>query len=262
MVEKWYARRTDLYHVSPQEIVIVEGWNDRINMALDDILPSIRENGVQEPLRVRRNKDGILELRNGERRLRAVQQLLMEGVEILTVPVLLEKNQSDAEALIGSYLANTGKQFEPLEEAHCFRRFLAWGWTIEQLAKRIGKSIGMVRNALALLDAAPEVMVAFQNGTISKSEAISVVRQARQTDEDQNAVMAERQTIKKERKSAKGTRGNIPESVEHLTLQAQHLCAIMGPTEVINAVILYLRTQDTDEEYLTALLSAQDIAAH
>lgn len=262
MVEKWYARRTDLYHVSPQEIVIVEGWNDRINMALDDILPSIRENGVQEPLRVRRNKDGILELRNGERRLRAVQQLLMEGVEILTVPVLLEKNQSDAEALIGSYLANTGKPFEPLEEAHCFRRFLAWGWTIEQLAKRIGKSIGMVRNALALLDAAPEVMVAFQNGTISKSEAISVVRQARQTDEDQNAVMAERQTIKKERKSAKGTRGNIPESVEHLTLQAQHLCAIMGPTEVINAVILYLRTQDTDEEYLTALLSAQDIAAH
>lgn len=264
---KWYDRRSDLYHVDPRTILVVEGWNPRRaeNFSLDDLLPSIKENGVLIPLRIKRNRDGALELRDGERRYRAVMQLIDEGVPILTVPCILEKSANDADLLLNAMIANTGKPFTALEEAEGFRRFLAWGWSVDQLAQRIGKSAGTVRNSLALLDAAPEVVSALQNGTVSRSEAVQVIRQAHRKDVDQGSVMAERQEQKRERKA------RAPRQAQEVTPEAPHgastpadlivaQCRAIGPEEVINAVITYLRTQD-DYGYADALLAVQDSIA-
>lgn len=260
---KWFQRRSDLYHVSPNDIVVVEGWNDRVSFDLDDLVASIRQNGVMQPLMVRRNRHGVLELRNGERRLRAVRQLLAEGVEILSVPVILEKSSSDAEALIASYLANTGKPFEPMEEAHCFRRFLAWGWSPDQLAQRLGKSVSTVRNSLALLDAAPAVVEALQNGTVSRTEAVAVVRQARRTEEDQSALLEERQEAKREKKAIKRLCAEPPPPhAISLDARVAALCDTFSAEEVVNAVITTLRALGTAPAYVDALQAAQDIAAH
>ncbi len=266
---KWYDRRSDLYHVDPRTIVVVEGWNPRRaeSFALDDLMPSIKENGVLIPLRLKRNRDGKLELRDGERRYRAVMQLIDEGVPILTVPCILEKSGNDADLLLNAMLANTGKPFTALEEAEGYRRFLAWGWTLEQLAQRMGKSVGVIRSSLALLDAAPEVVQALQEGTVSRSEAVAVVRQARREETPQAEVLAERQEARRSRPRAeKRVRMAEDASATHEICavlpqdKVTALCLQIGPDEVINAVITYLRAQE-DTQYADLLMTAQDVIA-
>lgn len=199
---KWYAKRSDIYSIDPRTITIKEGYNPRIDFDLPELIASIRENGVLVPIRIRRTRDGVNILTDGERRYRAVMQLIDEGTPILSIPCLLEKATSDAEVLLNAVLANTGKPFTALEESDAYRRFLAWGWSVEQLAQRLGKSVSTVRNSLALLDAAPAVIEALQDGAISKSEAVAVVREARRTDEEQATLVERRQTAKREKKTA------------------------------------------------------------
>jgi ParB family chromosome partitioning protein len=260
MAENWYQGRSDLYKIDPREIVIVEGWNPRCEMDLDSLIPSIRENGVKIPLRVSRNKEGQIELRDGERRYRAVMELIKQGCDILTVPCVLEidpvtkKRPTEADMLLSAMIANTGKPFTAVEEANGMRRFLAWGWSVELLATRMGKSLGTVRNSLALLDAAPEIIAALQEGMITKTEAVAVVRQARQTEEPQEEVLAERQMAKREKKASTRKREDPRKA---FTNKIMILCASESPEDVVDAVIWYLRTVNGEARYIGALLEAQ-----
>lgn len=269
MAENFYQKRTDIYHIDPRDIVVLSGWNERVEWDLQPLLATMRENGLYglPPLVITRSKDGVIELRDGERRLRAIRQLIDEGVPVKTVPCVIDidpttkRRPSEADMLMRMYLSNTGKPFTAIEEARTFKRLCLWNWTPEDIARRIGKSVGTIRSSLALLDAAPELVTAFQDGTVTKTEAVAVVRQARQTDENQGAVLEARQAVKRERKSEKGARGKLPETLEHWQLQASHLCGVMGAVEMVNAVITYLQTTEHYSDYLQALLDAQDVAA-
>lgn len=193
--DKWYARRTDLYHIDPRTITVIDGFNPRKEFALDDLIPSIRESGVKVPLRVSRNAEGRIELRDGERRYRAVMTLIDEGCPILTVPCVMEidpatkRRPSEADMLLNAMLANTGKPFTPAEEAEGFRRFLAWGWAVEQLAQRLGKSANYVRNRLTFLEATPETLQAVGD-TVAATDVPHIVREASRTGREQAEVLA------------------------------------------------------------------------
>ena len=102
--------------------------------ALTELMASIREVGVLQPVVVRPMADGY-ELVMGERRWRACRELGLE-----TVPAIVRSTADDA-MLLDALLENLHRQqLNPLEEAAAYQQLLAeFGATHEGLADRIGR---------------------------------------------------------------------------------------------------------------------------
>ncbi len=129
-----------------------------VDGALDELVDSIREHGVIQPLIVRKVGGG-LELIAGERRWRACQKL---GVD--TVPVIA-REASDRDVLEMALIENLQREdLNPVEEAEAYVRLAKeFGMTQEEIAGRVGKSRAAVANAMRLLDlsdAAQEHLIA------------------------------------------------------------------------------------------------------
>ncbi len=131
--------------------------------SLAELADSIREHGVLQPILVR-PAGTQFELIAGERRWRASR---IAGLE--TIPaVVLEYDEETA--LEVSIIENLQREdVSPLEEAAMYRKMLVLGYSIRQLAAKIGKDKGYVENRLRLADAPPEVrdLVAGRRDTIS-----------------------------------------------------------------------------------------------
>lgn len=133
---------------------------------LQELIHSIRERGVLQPLWVRK-RDDHWELIAGERRLRAAVKL-----GLLTVPAL-EIKASDVEVLELALIENLQRtDLNPLEEAEGYQRLHEeFQMTQEQIALKVGKDRATVANALRLLKLAPEVRALVASGKISASHA-------------------------------------------------------------------------------------------
>lgn len=119
---------------------------------LAELMESIRQHGIIQPLIVRR-VHGKLELIAGERRWRASKNL-----GLATVPVI-ERVASDQEVLEMALIENLQRQdLDPIEEATGYVR-LAKEFAMKQdeIASRVGKSRASVANAMRLLDLASEI---------------------------------------------------------------------------------------------------------
>jgi ParB family chromosome partitioning protein len=131
--------------------------------SLAELADSIREHGILQPILVR-PAGAQYELIAGERRWRAAR---LAGLE--TVPsVVLDFDEETA--LEVSIIENLQREdVSPLEEAAMYRKMLALGYSVRQLAGKIGKDKGYVENRLRLADAPPEVreLVATRRDTIS-----------------------------------------------------------------------------------------------
>lgn len=173
-------KRSDVFHIDPAEIKVVDGWNPRTDFSgEDDLTASIKERGVIKPLIVKKNAANKLELVDGERRLRATLRARAEGAEIVSIPVQVEKRgTSDADLFIDAILSNGGKPFTPTEEANAFKRLLNWGFEVKGIAKRTGRSESHVRNRLELSEASPEVKKAVDAGEITIGQAMEITKEA------------------------------------------------------------------------------------
>ena len=173
-------RRSDVFHIDPELIQVVNGWNARFNFdGEDELVASIRERGVLKPLLVRKTEDKRLELVDGERRLRAALRARAEGAEIASVPVMVaRRGTNDAELFVDSIVSNQGKPFTPTEEAAAFKRLKAWGLEVKTIALKTGKSASHIRNRLELAEASPDVQAAVDAGEITIGQAQEIVKQS------------------------------------------------------------------------------------
>jgi len=113
---------------------------------LSDLVNSIREKGVVQPILVRKTAEGY-ELIAGERRLRAVKSL---GVE--KIPAIV-KNVADVDMLEISLIENIQREdLNPIEEANALQRFVTdFNFTQEKIAQVLGKDRSTIANTLRLL---------------------------------------------------------------------------------------------------------------
>ena len=134
--------------------------------ALDELVNSIREHGVIQPLIVRRVGDK-LELIAGERRWRACQK-----VGVATVPVI-EREASDRDVLEMALIENLQREdLNPIEEADAYVRLAKdFGMTQEEIAGRVGKNRATVANSMRLLDLSAEAREHLIGGRISIGHA-------------------------------------------------------------------------------------------
>ena len=141
-----------------------------VESPLDDLVESIRQHGIIQPLIVR-NVDGKYELIAGERRWRASAKL-----GLATVPVI-EREASDRDVLEMALIENLQREnLNPMEEASGYVR-LAREFSMKQdeIAARVGKSRASVANAMRLLDLHPDVQLLVAQSLITVGHAKAIL---------------------------------------------------------------------------------------
>lgn len=131
--------------------------------ALEELAQSIREQGVIQPLVVRRVDEGF-EIIAGERRWRAAQRAGLHEV-----PVVI-KDVSPDRAFEMALVENLQREdLNPLERAEAYRRLVEeHGLKQDQLAQRVGKGRSTIANSLRLLTLPPEVQGLLATGELSE----------------------------------------------------------------------------------------------
>jgi ParB family chromosome partitioning protein len=129
---------------------------------MEDLIQSIKEKGVIQPILVRRQGD-YYELIAGERRLRAANSLNLKEI-----PVII-KDVPDRDSLELSLIENIQRQeLNPIEEARAFQYLIdKFGMTQEKLSEGLGKSRASVTNTLRLLNLPKEIQDEMKKGRIS-----------------------------------------------------------------------------------------------
>jgi ParB family transcriptional regulator, chromosome partitioning protein len=135
--------------------------------ALQELIDSIRQHGIIQPLIVRQLNGGAHELIAGERRWRAAQE-----VGLTAVPVIIRK-ATDLEVLELSLIENLQRaDLNPIEEAQGYARLAGeFGMRQEDIALKVGRSRAAVANALRLLDLHPQVQIWITQDLLSVGHA-------------------------------------------------------------------------------------------
>ena len=133
---------------------------------LKEMLQSIREHGVIQPVLVRKVDQGY-ELVAGERRIRAAQLAKLEKI-----PAVI-RDFNENEMLEISLIENIQREnLNPLEEAEAYKRLMEeFGFNQEKIAERLGKSRPVIANTLRLLSLEEKVKSYLKEGKISAGHA-------------------------------------------------------------------------------------------
>ncbi|MCW2851340.1 MAG: chromosome segregation DNA-binding protein [Nocardioides sp.] len=139
--------------------------------AMGELVHSIREVGLLQPIVVRRSGPEAYELVMGERRWRASQEAGLEAI-----PAIVRQTDDD-DMLRDALLENLHRsQLNPLEEASAYAQLLDdFSCTHEELATRIGRSRPQISNTLRLLKLSPAVQRRVAAGVLSAGHARSLL---------------------------------------------------------------------------------------
>ena len=136
-------------------------------VALEELAASINENGIVQPITVRK-KEGKFELIAGERRLRAVKLINMR-----TIPAYVMSVENDGSLLQLALIENIQREdLNPVDVALAYRELVeTHGLTHGEIADRVGKDRSTVANFLRLLGLPDEIKESVRKGEISQGHA-------------------------------------------------------------------------------------------
>ena len=127
-----------------------------------ELAASIRENGIIQPLIVRK-KGKAYEIVAGERRWRASVK-----AELKEVPCIVRDIDDEQNMLLAIVENMQREDLNPLEEAEGLNQMIAtYGLTQEQVSKSVGKSRPYIANSLRLLKLPDDIKALISEGTIS-----------------------------------------------------------------------------------------------
>lgn len=195
--------------------------NDFEKEALDELADSIREQGIIQPLTVRKLGYDRYQIISGERRLRAAKM-----VGIKEVPCYI-RVANDEQMLELALIENTHREdLNAIEISISYQRLIEeCELTQEDLSKRIGKKRSTITNYLRLLKLPAELQLAIRENKISMSQArnfiniqdhdeqLKLLRQI--TDEGMSVREIEKQ-VKKINKSG-GRKYQLPERFREMS---------------------------------------------
>ena len=146
-----YIDHIDVDLISPNSNQPRQIFSDQ-NMS--DLVESIRENGILQPLLVRPLKDGGYELIAGERRLRSAIKLKIDRVPVYIIDV-----KSDDEMLKLALIENIQRDnLSSIEEAEGYALLKGkYAFSESDLAKKIGKNRSTIANKLRLIKLPPDI---------------------------------------------------------------------------------------------------------
>ncbi|SFE63422.1 ParB/RepB/Spo0J family partition protein [Alteribacillus iranensis] len=137
---------------------------------ITELKESIKENGILQPLIVRKSIKGY-EIVAGERRFRAAKEAGLK-----TVPAIV-KDLTDEKMMEVALIENLQREnLNPLEEARAYEKLMTYlGVTQEELSKRLGKSRPHIANHLRLLQLPDEVQEKIAANEISMGHGRTIM---------------------------------------------------------------------------------------
>lgn len=135
--------------------------------AMQELVNSIREKGVIQPITVREIETGY-ELIAGERRLRACLQLGLK-----TIPAYVISVKEEAEMLELALIENLQREdLNPVDEARAYK-ILAENFNLshEEIAKKVGKERSTITNSLRLLNLPEPILKDLREGVLTAGHA-------------------------------------------------------------------------------------------
>jgi len=135
--------------------------------ALNELIMSVQEHGIIQPITVRRAEDNSYQLITGERRLRAAQK-----VGLKRIPAYV-REAGDENMLELALVENIQREdLDAIEVAISYQRLIEeFSLTQEGLGDRVGKKRATVANYLRLLNLPAEVQTAIREKKISMGHA-------------------------------------------------------------------------------------------
>jgi len=134
---------------------------------MDELVGSIREKGIIQPILVRLTENGH-ELVAGERRWRAAQELELEDI-----PAIVRNDINDTDSLEISLVENIQREeLNPIEEANAYRELIGrFEYTLEKVGQMVGKDKTTISNSLRLLTLPEEIHGFIIEGKITTGHA-------------------------------------------------------------------------------------------
>jgi ParB family transcriptional regulator, chromosome partitioning protein len=155
--------RVDVDRITPSPFQPRRTFDDA---KIEELAASIRNQGIIQPLVVRRKGDGY-ELIAGERRWRAAMKAGLNHVPVVV------RDASDHEALQLALVENLQREdLNPIEEAAGYRRLQEeFHWSQEEMADKVGKSRPAIANSMRLLSLPTEVQQEVSSGSLPAGQA-------------------------------------------------------------------------------------------
>lgn len=118
-----------------------------------DLADSIRENGLLNPITVRRNADGAFDVIAGQRRLLACRELGWR-----TISAIIRDDMDDENARVASLVENIHRaEMNPIDKARAYQAILEHYGSDQDVSRRAGVTVQTVRKYLHLLKLAPSI---------------------------------------------------------------------------------------------------------
>jgi len=164
----------------PTNNILPNPYQPRTNFeigALDELKNSIIENGLIQPITVRR-VDKHFELVSGERRLRASKEIGLKDI-----PAYIIKVDTKEAMLALSLIENVQREdLNPIEIATTYRKLMIeCDLSQEEIAKKVGKERSTITNSMRLLKLPNKIQNALIDATISAGHARAILSLADET---------------------------------------------------------------------------------
>lgn len=207
------SRGTDTFKIDPRKIVIDYSWNIRVDYGdLDSLTEYIRENGVPGLIIVI-EKGGKIYVRDGFRRLTCVMRLIALGVDIQTVLCVRETSKNEADHVLIQLRANKSKNFNQLETGLVYKKWLAYGGSVTDLAKKEGLSVQTIQNFVNFAESSPEIHKIVSADDIKPTNAIHAINST-ETSTEAAEVVSEAVALAKAEGKKRATKEHVDQVLE------------------------------------------------
>lgn len=134
---------------------------------LAELTASLKQNGLLQPILVRRKGDGIYELISGERRWRAAKEAGLETIQAVI------RNCGDEESVVLALIENIQRaDLNPMEMAKTYHRMMnEFGLTQDTIAQRVDCERSSIANIVRLINLPLEIQQLIETNQISMGHA-------------------------------------------------------------------------------------------
>jgi ParB-like chromosome segregation protein Spo0J len=181
------AGSSDLWKVKPQDIVVLDGYNPRVqNVAYFEGIAALAENMVANGFMQDKPLSGYIAkidgedkivLQDGHRRLAAALKAIELGAQIEKVPMVMKERSDNMVDLTKSLLhANEGQPFTTYEKAILAKRFKNFGWDNASISKEMRCTVQAVGQLLDMAGAPQAIHDLVKAGQLSVTAATEMVK--------------------------------------------------------------------------------------
>ena len=192
---------------------------------IQELAQSIKENGLIQPIIVRKSPVLGYEILAGERRYRAS---IVAG--LAEVPVIV-KQLSDQDMMLHSIIENLQREnLNPIEEAKAYQSLIDKGFTHTEIAEKMGKSRPYITNLVRLLGLPKHILTEVESGKLSQAHARLLIQlSSDKQDKLLNRIQTENLSVRQVEQILQKTKKSSRKEKDHFVKEEeQKLKKILG----------------------------------